>query len=148
MAYFPPAGEVIARTQTPTLVHFSLQYDDASGTYTIPLPAGTFVHEIGTFVSQAFTTSGSNASLAIQSNGASADYMATTDTVLQTIDTVTTLASGAGEASATGKYYATATTLDFVFVAASAGATAGKVIGWVLLSNVRNNGIPAAAAAA
>lgn len=147
MAYFPPAGEVIARIKAGTLVHFSLQYDDADGTYTIPLPAGTFVHNIGTFVSEAFTTSGANASLAVQGNGASADYMATTDTVLQTIDTVTTLASGAGEASATGKYYPTATTLDFVFVPAASGATAGKVIGWAKLSNVRNDGIPAAAAA-
>lgn len=148
MAYFPGAGQVLAIQKTPTIVHFSLQYDDPSATYEIPIPAGTFVHNIGTFVTQAFTTSGSNASLTIGDDSSATNYMATTDTVLQTIDTVTTLASGAGETNATGKYYATANSLNFTFVAASAGATAGKVVGWVILSNVKFDGIPTAAAAA
>lgn len=146
MAYFPGVDQVIAAIKSDTLVHFCLTYADASGTYTIPLPAGTFVHNIGTFVSEAFTTSGSNASLEIGDGDGASGYMATTDTVLQTIDTVVTLASGAGEAKATGDYYPTDDTLDFTFVAATAGATAGKVVGWVRLSNVKNDGIPAAAA--
>lgn len=147
MAYFPSAGEVIARIKAATLVHFSLQYNDAAGTYTIPIPAGTFVHGGGTFVSQAFTTSGANASLTAGDSGSATSYMDTTDTVLQTIDTTFTPFSGAGETNATGKYYPTATNLSFVFVPAASGATAGKVVGWVKMSNVTNDGIPTAAAA-
>jgi hypothetical protein len=148
MAYFPGSDEVIASLRAATLVHFSLQYDDASGTYTVPVPAGTFVHEIGTFVSEAFTTSGANAALTIGDGGAATGFMASTDTVLQTIDTVTTLASGAGETYATGKYYPTADTIDFAFTPAASGATAGKVVGFVIMSNVKLDGIPSAAAAA
>lgn len=145
MANFPGTTKR-ASVLADTVVHFALTYADASGTYTVPIPAGTFVKEIGTFVSEAFTTSGSNASLEIGDGSAAAGYMATTDTVLQTIDTVTTKASGAGETYATGKYYPTADTIDFAFVKASAGATAGKVVGYVQYSCVSNDGIAAAAA--
>lgn len=145
MAYLPGTTK---RTSAlaDTVVHFSFNYADASGTYQIPLPAGCFVKEIGTFVSEAFTTSGSNASLTIGDSAGAANYMAANDVVLETIDTVTTLASGAGETNATGKYYATADYIRLVFTAASAGATAGKVLGYVRYSSVSNDGIPAAAA--
>jgi hypothetical protein len=143
MARFPGVGEVRIDARGLTLCHFELGFADASGTYTIPVKAGTFVHDIGTFVTTAFTTSGSNASLAIGDGNSAAGYMATTDTALQTIDTVVTRASTSGEAYATGEYYSVDDTIDFVFVAASAGATAGKVKGFVVMSNVYNDGITA-----
>lgn len=144
MARFPGVSEVRIDARGLTLVHFELTYDDVAGTYTIPVKSGTFVHEIGTFVTTAFTTSGANASLTIGDGGSATGYMATTDTVLQTIDTVTMLASTAGEAYATGKFYSVDDTIDFAFVPAASGATAGKVKGFLVMSNVFNDGISAA----
>lgn len=145
MAYIPGT---LKRTSalTDTTVHFAITYADATGTFRINVPAGTFVKEIGTFVSQAFTTSGSNASLSIGDSSSATNYMATNDVVLETIDTVTTKASGAGETNATGKYYSSADYILLTFTAATAGATAGKVLGYVTYSCVSNDGIPVAAA--
>jgi hypothetical protein len=150
-AIFLGQAELFAAQRTPSIVHFQIKWSEdgtnalASQTFTIPVKAGTFVHEVSTFVSEAFTTSGSNASLAIGDGTSANGYLATTDTVLQTIDTATTSSRAAGEAFANGKYYAVDDTLDFVFVAAASGATAGCVKGFVVLSNVTLDGIEPAA---
>jgi len=146
MPYLPPPDEILAIGRTPTVVHFSFDSNDASGTYTIPVKAGMFVHAVCTFVSEAFTTSGNNAALNIGDGGSASGYLATTDTVLQTIDTAVTTAAAGGEAYAGGKYYSADDTIDLVFLAANTGGTAGKVVGYVVLSSVRLDGIPAAAA--
>jgi hypothetical protein len=146
MAYFPPPDEIMAISRTPTVVHFSIDSNDGTATYTIPVKAGTFVHAVCTFVSEAFTTGGANASLAIGDGSSAAGYLATTDTVLQTIDTAVTTSAAGGEAYAGGKYYSADDTIDFAFTAAASAATAGKVVGFVVMSSVRLDGIPAAAA--
>lgn len=146
MAYLPNQDEVLATMRAPTVVHFSFNFSDTSATYTIPVKAGTFVHAVSTFVSQAFTTSGSNAALNVGDGSSTSGFLATTDCVLQTIDTAVTTSAAGGEAYAGGKYYSADDTIDFVFLAADAGATAGKVVGFVTMSSLRLDAIPAAAA--
>jgi hypothetical protein len=151
MAIFLQQAEIFASQRTPSIVHFEIKWSDdgstalPSQTFTIAVKAGTFVHEVCTFVSEAFTTSGSNASLAVGDGSSANGYLATTDTVIQTIDTATTSSRASGEAYANGKYYSVDDTIDFVFVAATAGATAGCVKGFVVLSNVTLDGIEPAA---
>lgn len=143
MANFPGVSEIRVDARTNTLVHFDVNYNDAAGTYTIPVKAGTFVHEIGTFVKTAFTTSGANASLTAGDGDSAHGYLDTGDTALETIDTAVTQTRAAGEAYAGGKYYAVDDTIDFVFVPAAAGATAGRVIGYAVLSHISNAGLDA-----
>lgn len=151
MAIFLQQAEIFAAQRTPSIVHFQIKWSDdgstalASQTFTIPVKAGTFVQEVGIFVSEAFTTSGSNASLKIGDGVDDDGFLTVAATAIQTIDTVTTLASASSTAYATGKYYSVDDTIDFVFVAATAGASAGCVKGFVVLSNVSLEGIEPAA---
>jgi hypothetical protein len=150
-AIFLDMPENFAQQRTPSIVHFQIKWSAdgtnalPSQTFTIPVAAGTFVHEVCTFVSEAFTTGGANASLKVGDGADGNGYLNTTDTVLQTIDTATTSSRTAGEAFANGKYYSVDDTLDFVFVAAASAATAGCVKGFVVLSNVTLDGIEPAA---
>lgn len=146
-AIFPSQAELFAVQRTPSILHFQIKWSAdgttalPSQTFTIPLKAGTFVHEVCTFVSEAFDTTGAAASLKVGDGADGNGFLNTSDTVLGTIDTATTSSRAAGEAFANGKYYSVDDTLDFVFVAAASGATAGCVKGFVVLSNVSNDGI-------
>lgn len=150
-AIFLDSAENFAMQRTPSIVHFQIKWSSdgstklPSQTFTIPVAAGTFVQEVGVFVSEAFTTGGANASLKIGDGDDDDGFLTTAAVALQTIDTVTTLASASSTAYATGKYYSVDDTIDFVFVAAASAATAGCVKGFVVLSNVTNDGIEPAA---
>ena len=142
-----PGSPIRGSFQGEFVAPFMIQYDAAAGTYNVPLPPGAMVTDIYWFVSEAFTTSGSNASLTIGDADAVDNYADATDTALQTLDTVAAKASGAGQTKATGDYYPTGDNIKLVFTPASAGATAGKIVGGVKFFVVTNGGIPAAAAA-
>lgn len=167
-AIFPGQSELFAVQRTPSILHFQIKWSDdgttalSSQTFTIPVKAGTFVHKVGTFVSEAFTTSGANASLKVGDGSDDDGYLTTAQIALQTIDTTITLsdidgvidrtaATPAVRSAATqntycnGKYYSVDDTIDFVFVAAASGATAGCVKGFIVVSNVSNDGILAPA---
>jgi len=167
-AIFLNTAENFAAVRAPSIVHFQIKWSAdgtnalASQTFTIPVKAGTFVHLVSTFVSEAFTTSGAAASLKVGDGGDDDGFLKTTQIALGTIDTRATrsdfhgiidvdnatpaLLSAANQNPyALGKYYSVDDTIDFVFVAAASGATAGCVKGFVVLSNVTNDGILAPA---
>src|SRR3990167_7920096 len=58
MALFPNSAEQYSATRNPTVVHFELAFGDAAATYTIPVKAGMFVHNIGLRVITAFDGTG------------------------------------------------------------------------------------------
>lgn len=141
MAKIPTSAELLAVQRTPTVVHFEITSADSSQVFAIPVKAGTFVHQVATFVQTAFTAASGTPSLKIGDGDDLKGYLDTSDTVIGTIDTAVTSSIGGGEAFAGGKYYAVDDTIDLTFVAATTGGTAGKVKGFVVLSNVKLDGI-------
>lgn len=146
MAVVIPGSAIRPSLQALAAASFAITYDTASGAYDVPLPPGALVLDVQWQVTEGFTTSGSNAALTIGDAAAADGYAKAADTALETLDTVAAKASGAGEAYATGKYYPTGGVVRLTFTKASAGATAGKIVGAVLFTCVTNGGIDAAAA--
>jgi hypothetical protein len=144
MARFPGVGEVRVDARSLTTVHFELNYNDASGTYTIPVKKGTFVHTIGTVVTTVFDGS---PTLTIGDGDDADGFLDSADIAPGTAATGTTpavkLAEDGGNPYANGKYYASEDTIDFVWTKDAAGTT-GKLKGFVVMSNLYNDGISAA----
>jgi len=141
MAKIPSSAELLAVQKTPTVVHFEITSADSSQTFSIPVKAGTFVHQVATFVQVAFTAATGTPSLKIGDSSNLNGYLDTSDVVVGTIDTATTSSFAGGEAFAYGKYYAVNDSIKLTFVAATTGGTAGTVKGFVVLSNVKLDGI-------
>lgn len=141
MAKIPVSAELLTVQRVPTVVHFEITSADASQTFSIPVKAGTFVHQVTTFVSTAFTAATGTPSLKIGDPSNLNGYLNTSDVDLANIDTAAMSSIGGGEAFAGGKYYAVDDSIKLTFVAATTGGTAGKVKGFVVLSNVKLDGI-------
>jgi uncharacterized protein YfaS (alpha-2-macroglobulin family) len=144
---YVPSSPIRPSLQGLAAAPFSINYNAASGTYNVPLPPGALVFDIHYMVTEAFTTSGSNASLTIGDTDGADVYAAANDISLETVDTVAEKTSADGQTKATGDYYPTGDNIKLVFTAATAGATAGKIVGAVLYTCISNGGIPTAAAA-
>lgn len=138
MAKIPSSAELLAVQKTPTVVHFEITAADATQVFAIPVKAGTFVHQVATFVSTAFNGA-STPSLKIGDGTNLNGYLNTSDVDLANVDTAATSSIGGGEAFAGGKYYSVDDTIDLTFVLGA--STAGKVKGFVVLSNVKLDGI-------
>lgn len=141
---FPGADEVLASIKAATIVHFQLGFDTPTGTYTIPVPAGTFVHVVGTVVSEVFDAT--TPTLTVGDGDDVDGYLDNTDIALGTALTVTTpavkLAEDGGNPYANGKYYPTADTIDFIWDDGTSGTT-GQLKGFVIMSNVKLDGLDA-----
>lgn len=146
--HFPDMAEVIAAIRAKTVVHFQLDWNAPAGTYTVPVPGGSFVHanESGSVVTEAFDATTPTLTTG---DGDDADgYQDNTDAALNTAATVTTPAikrwGASGNPYANGKYYPTDDTIDFAWDPGTSGAN-GRLKGFVSISNVKLDGIPAAA---
>lgn len=138
MAKFISVSELSSTQRVPTLLQCELLYSDGDGTYQVPLKAGTQVHKLSVMVTTAF---GSTTSISVgRSSGAVDDYL--TDAALNP-DSVDTIPL----ASAIGPFIASD---EFVTVTFSKGnATAGRLLLFIELSQVQNEGIqPTATGAA
>lgn len=143
MARFPGVGEIRVDARGRTQVFFELNYDDASGTYTIPVKKGTFVHEVATVVQ---TACDGTPTLKVGDGDDDDGFLVSTDIAPATAATVTTPAIKASTAIANpyryGKYYSVEDTIDFIWVKGTS-PTAGKIKGYVVMSNVYNDGLTA-----
>lgn len=143
MAKFPGTAEVRCNGLTPAIAHVELVYTDGSATYTVPVKAGMFVHEVGVVVTQDFDGS---PALVIGDGTDDDGYMDSADIALGTAATgavpAVKLSRNSGNPYANGKYYAVDDTIDFKFTAGTA-PTKGKLKGFVIMSSVRNAGIDA-----
>lgn len=144
MAKFPGTAEVRVSALTPAIAHVELIKTDTAGTYTVPVKAGTFVHQVGVVVTEAFD--GTGASLKVGDGIVDTGFLDSAGIALATAATgavpAVKLSENGGRPYANGKYYATDDTIDFVF-APGTTPTTGKLKGFVILSSVRNDGIDA-----
>ena len=118
MAKFPKSAELLAVQRTPTVVHFEILGSDASQTFTIPVKAGTIVHLAGVQVSTQFTSASS-----LVVGGATFDLDAATGTTVSV---------------SAAQYFAADGNLNLVL---TNGGSAGVVKGFVVMSNVKLDGI-------
>lgn len=141
---FGVSAEYRASVKAQTVVHFELNYDAPAGTYTIPVKAGTFVDYIATVVTTAFNAT--SPSLKVGDGSDDDGFGDNTDIALATAATATTpaikLSRNSSNPYANGKYYAADDTIDFVFDPGTSG-TAGVLKGFVVMSNVKNDGLAA-----
>lgn len=141
---FGLSAEYRASVKAPTLVHFELNYDAASGTFTIPVKAGTFVHKVVTVVKTAFNAT--SPALTVGDGDDADGYLTSVNVALATAGTGTAPAvkdsSGIANPYQFGKYYAADDTIDFAWTQGTSG-TAGVLKGYVVMSNVKNDGLSA-----
>lgn len=123
-----------------TVVCFELDWNDASGTYKIPIEAGGIVRDVATVVTTAFD--GTNPTLNISdSDSATTYYLTNANIALATAATTTSPAvktatvTGSANGYANGKYYGAAGSVNLVWVAATATPTAGRLLGYLLKTN-------------
>ena len=144
MARFPGVGEIRVDARSLTVVHFQLNYNDVAGTYRIPVKKGTFVHTLGVVVQEAFN--GTTPTVKIGDGDDDDGYLDSADIAPATAGSVTVpavkLTEDGGNPYANGKYYATEDTVDVVFSPAADGST-GILKGFIVLSNVYNDGLVA-----
>lgn len=141
-----PCDQIRAHAHVLQTVHFEIRYDLASGTYPIfQVPAGTFVHTVGTVVYQAMDGS---PTLTIGDGDDTDGYLDSTDIAPGTAGSVTTpaikLSEDGGNPYANGKYYAVADTIDAVWVIGTSPTT-GVLKGFITYSDVTLDGIAVAA---
>lgn len=150
MAKIPKSAELLAVQRTPTAVHFEITVADAAQTFSIPVKAGTFVHYVATVVPVAFAATGDGSGAATLTVGDSASlsgFLGTNDTVLGVQATSNAIKSSfsGGEAYAQGKYFAADSSILLTFantlVPGTTGTVAGVVKGFVVMSNVKLDGI-------
>ena len=148
MAKIINVAEISAAVRASSVVHFELTKADLSSvvstavTFKIPVKAGTIVHHIGTNVTTAFNTGGSNqVTLAVGDSGSATAFLTTTDTGVQTLNRAmdTYLAT----TPIKNKYYAAD---DYILLTltspdAFAATPAGCVKGYIVFSNVQYDGI-------
>jgi len=143
MAKFPGQSEVIASIRAATLVHFQLSKDDPTGTYSIPVPAGTFVHEVATNVAEVCD---GTPTLTAGDTSDVDGYLTSAQIAPGTAGSVTTpeviRASSVANPYRYGKYYAVAGTVDFIWTKGTSPTT-GQIKGFVQMSNVKLDGIAA-----
>jgi flagellar hook protein FlgE len=126
--------------------HVEFTHVDGDYTVSIPVESGTYVGPggVSVVVETAFDSTGTNASLLIGVEGDTDALMNATSSAIQTQSagsgTAPKIAANS-EANLNGYYFEEDGKLVLTFTAASAGATAGKAIARVVLSNVVNSGI-------
>lgn len=132
----------------PTMLATELDYDDASGTYQVPVEAGTLVMNVWGVTVTAFN--GTSPTLNISdSDSASTYYLTNSNLALATAATTTTPAvknasvTGTANGYGNGKYYAAVGNINFVWVVATATPTTGRFLGFVEMFNVLNSGLAA-----
>ena len=147
MAHFLTTSEISAAIRAVTIVHFDIRFDDASATFTIPVKAGTLVHEVGAAVTTAFTSTSPD--LVVGDGDDDNGYLQASalDLDLSTATNVNLIVSSAATTNGYryGRYYPSDDTIDFVWTQGSGTKTAGSLKGFVKLSNVQYDGIPTAA---
>lgn len=148
MARFPGVNEIRVSERGETTVHFELVYNDATGTYTIPVKSGTFVKELGVCVLTAFDAT--SPTLTAGDGDDASGYIANAN-----ITWTPAPAAGAAQIVSSirnsndyqyGKYYRADDTIDFAWNLGTSGTT-GVLKGYVVMSNVRNDSIDGGAAA-
>ena len=144
MAKFPGVGEVGMTARGTSIQAVEIVYNDAAGTYTIPVQAGSLVLRGGVVVITAFD--GTGAALKTGDGTDDDGFIDNTDIDLTTAATGATpavkLFSASSNPYAAGKYYAADDTLDFVF-APGTTATTGRLIAFVEFVNVKLFGLSA-----
>lgn len=138
MAKFINVSELSTTQRVPTLLQCELLYSDADGTYQVPLKAGTQVHKLSVMITTAF---GSSTTITVgRSSGAADAYLDSATIDPDALDTIPL-------ASAIGPFIAAD---EFVTVTFAKGnATAGRLLLFIELSQVQNEGIqPTATGAA
>jgi hypothetical protein len=144
MAKFPPSGSTMNEQMAFTAVPFQLSYDDASGTYYVPVPAGTLVVDILTVVTQVCD---GTPTLKIGDSADDDGYLTSANIAPGTALTTTTPAvhrsTGIANPYQFGKYYPTADNITFTWVAGTSPTT-GQIKGFVVMGSVRSGGIAAA----
>jgi len=128
MAKFISVSELSTTQRVPTLLQCELLFSDADGTYRVPLKAGTQVHKLSVMVTTAF---GSTSTISVgRSSGTATAYIADVDP--DAVDTIPL-------ASAIGPFIAAD---EFVTVTYAKGnATTGRMLLFIELSQVQNEGI-------
>lgn len=136
------SAENFPAVRCPAVLHFELDYSTPTATYTIPVKAGTFVHQVGTVVTVAFDAT--SPSLTIGDGDDADGFLDSTDIALGTAATATTpaikLAEDGGNPYANGKLYTADDTIDLVWDDGTSG-TVGVLKGFILFSNVSMDGL-------
>lgn len=132
-----------------SMIAVELGYDDANGTYQVPVEAGTLVENVWGVTITAFNGTGASLNIS-DSDSASTYYLTNANLALTVAATTTTPAiknasvTGAANGYGNGKYYAAAGNINFVFVASTSGTpTTGRFLGFVKMFNVLNSGLTA-----
>lgn len=116
---------------------FQFDYTDASGTYTLGLPAGTFVEDVVTQVQPSADFDATSVSLKIGDGDDDDGYMTNAQIALTTAATATAPVFKHSAAQSNpyqrGKLYAADDTLDFTWVVGT-GGTKGRLVGYVKYS--------------
>lgn len=142
MAKFPTSAGTFAMQRTPSLIQCEILATDASGTYQIPIAAGTQIHKVAVFVTQPFANSGGNAALMTigRSTGTATAYFDNDAIGLGVQDTAPAVSALAPFIPATSQV-STGEFINVVFTKTTGTPTAGRILIFVELSNVLNDGI-------
>jgi hypothetical protein len=143
MAKFPTSAGTFAMQRTPSLIQCEILATDASGTYQIPIAAGTQIHKVAVCVTQAFARTGGDADATMtigRSTGAADAYFTNAAIALGTPDTAPAVSALAPFIPATSQV-STGEYINVVFTKTNGTPTAGRILIFVELSNVINDGI-------
>lgn len=142
---FSTNESIAVSARTSTVQGVKINYDDATGTYSIPVKAGQMVLGGGVVILTAFN--GSGAALTVGDGDDADGYIDTTDIDVTTARTAATPAVKLFEDSsnpyANGKLYVADDTVDFAFTQGTT-ATTGALVAYIELVDFSNYGIAVA----
>jgi hypothetical protein len=141
MAKFISVSEISTAARAVSIVHFEIQYGDADATFSIPVKAGTFVHEAGVVTTTGFTST--SPSIKVGISGTLEGLIQAANVTLGSTSSGLPVVSSAAAANTFryGLYFPTDSNILVTWVQGTGTKTAGCLKGFIKLSNVQYDGI-------
>jgi len=145
MSKFITQAEISTAARAVSIVHFEIQHGDADATFSIPVKAGTFVHEAGVIVTEAFTSTSPSVKVGV--SGTLEGFIQAANVTLGSVSADLPVVSSAAAANTNryGRYFPTDSNVLVTWVQGTGTKTAGCLKGFIKLSNVQYDGIEPAA---